>query len=288
MASSHAFVGVSITLAPPILPVYVQPDCPTVGYLWTPGYWAYDDNSGYYWVPGVWVAPPRVGYLWTPGYWGYNDGFYAFNAGYWGPTVGFYGGVNYGYGYGGYGYYGGRWDGGAFRYNTAITHVNTRIIHNTYSDRTVINRTTNSRASFNGRGGISARPDRAQLAAARGAHPAPTGAQNRARQTAVRTAGPNRQAARRSQPAAVHNGRVAGNPNAGRHSAQRQPGRDSRSNGRGNGGNPQAFPQTAVRRGPAPRGGGQPQPHRQQGGGGQPHRQQGGGGGGGHEKKPHG
>ncbi len=80
---ARAEVNFSITVAPPLLPVYEQPLCPTDGYLWTPGYWAYDDG-GYYWVEGVWVAPPRVGFLWTPGYWGFGDGFYAFHTGYWG------------------------------------------------------------------------------------------------------------------------------------------------------------------------------------------------------------
>src|SRR5580704_13769957 len=102
-------VGVSITVAPPVLPVYVQPPIPEAGYIWTPGYWAYGDD-GYYWVPGTWVMPPSVGLLWTPGYWGWSGGSYVFNAGYWGPTVGFYGGINYGFGYGGVGYEGGRWD----------------------------------------------------------------------------------------------------------------------------------------------------------------------------------
>jgi hypothetical protein len=32
--------GVSITIAPPALPIYVQPAIPAEGYLWTPGYWA--------------------------------------------------------------------------------------------------------------------------------------------------------------------------------------------------------------------------------------------------------
>jgi len=73
---------VSITIAPPVLPVYVQPALPGPGYIWTPGYWAYGDD-GYYWVPGTWVLPPAVGVLWTPGYWGWHDGIYAWNAGYW-------------------------------------------------------------------------------------------------------------------------------------------------------------------------------------------------------------
>ena len=141
-AASFAGVFVSVTIAPPVLPVYTQPICPGDGYLWNPGYWAYGDE-GYYWVPGVWVRPPQVGLLWTPGYWGWGGGVYFFHAGYWGPHVGFYGGVNYGFGYGGVGFGGGRWEGGHFAYNTAVVNVNRTVIHNTYVDRTVIN--TNGR-----------------------------------------------------------------------------------------------------------------------------------------------
>jgi hypothetical protein len=122
---------------------------------------------GYYWVPGVWVAPPRIGVLWTPGYWAFGNGLYQWNAGYWGPHVGFYGGVNYGFGFGGVGFYGGGWSGGAYRYNTAVTNVNTTVIHNTYVDRTVINNTTinnNTRASFNGPGGVNTAPNNQERA----------------------------------------------------------------------------------------------------------------------------
>jgi hypothetical protein len=49
-ASAQIGVGVSVTLAPPALPVYTQPLCPADGYLWTPGYWGYADDGGYYWV----------------------------------------------------------------------------------------------------------------------------------------------------------------------------------------------------------------------------------------------
>ena len=37
-AVSQADVLVSITIAPPVLPVYTQPICPQDGFLWTPGY----------------------------------------------------------------------------------------------------------------------------------------------------------------------------------------------------------------------------------------------------------
>ena len=177
----------SIVIAPPALPVYVQPAIPASGYIWTPGYWAYGDagyfwvpgtwvlppsagllwtpgywgwrTEGYYWVPGVWVAPPRVGVFWTPGYWGFAGGLYGWHAGYWGPHVGFYGGINYGFGYGGVGFWGGRWVGGGFAYNTAVVNVGGGF-HNTYVDRTVINKTTinNNHYSFNGQGGVNARP----------------------------------------------------------------------------------------------------------------------------------
>jgi hypothetical protein len=99
-----------------------------------PGYWAYGED-GYYWVPGAWVPAPYEGALWTPGYWGWTNGFYVWHGGYWGPHVGYYGGVNYGFGYMGIGFVGGIWQGGFFRYNTAIMHVDGRYIHNTYEDR---------------------------------------------------------------------------------------------------------------------------------------------------------
>jgi WXXGXW repeat (2 copies) len=175
-AASFAGVFVSITLAPPALPVYTQPVCPGDGYLWTPGYWAYGP-VGYYWVPGVWVMAPRPGLLWTPGYWGFAGGLYGWHAGYWGPHVGFYGGVNYGYGYGGVGFVGGRWVGGHFAYNTAVLHVNTTLVHNTYIDRTVIHTTVINRTSFNGPGGINARATREEMAAQREQHFGPTSVQ---------------------------------------------------------------------------------------------------------------
>ena len=97
-AFAQISVGISVTFAPPELPVYVQPICPAEGYIWTPGYWAWD-GSDYYWVPGTWVLAPEVGFLWTPPYWGWETGRYFFHDGYWGPRIGFYGGINYGFGY---------------------------------------------------------------------------------------------------------------------------------------------------------------------------------------------
>src|SRR5277367_3556412 len=140
-------VGVSVTVAPPELPVYEQPVCPGDGYIWTPGYWGWGDD-GYFWVPGTWVLAPEVGFFWTPGYWGWGGDAFVWYDGYWGPEIGFYGGINYGFGYFGTGYVGGRWDHGHFFYNTTINRVDVNVIHNVYNER--VNETTVTRVSFNG------------------------------------------------------------------------------------------------------------------------------------------
>ena len=163
-------IGVSIAIGPPPLPAYEQPVCPGDGYMWTPGYWAYDDSvSDYYWVDGAWVMAPEEGLLWTPGYWGWNNGGFFFNNGYWGPEVGFYGGINYGFGYFGEGYGGGRWDSGHFFYNRSVNNVDSARNHNVYN--TTIENHNDNRVSFNGgSGGIAVRATSQQEAAARQKH----------------------------------------------------------------------------------------------------------------------
>jgi hypothetical protein len=154
---ASAQIRISVGFGPPALPIYEQPICPGDGYLWTPGYWAWDGDD-YYWVPGTWVLAPEVGYLWTPPWWGWENGAYFFHDGWWGPHVGFYGGVVYGFGYFGVGFVGGRWDGGHFFYNREVTNINVVNIHNVYNE-TVINRYSENHVSYNGGpGGIEARP----------------------------------------------------------------------------------------------------------------------------------
>src|SRR5579862_7166624 len=168
-ARAQVAIDIQVDLAPPPLPVYDQPPIPGDGYLWVPGYWAWDDDVGYYWVPGTWVLPPEVGLLWTPGYWGWDDGVYLFHAGYWGPQIGFYGGVYYGFGYDGVGYEGGYWRNGGFFYNRSVNNFGGVTIVNVYNKTVVVNHVTN--VSFNGgNGGLTARPTAAQLAAARDPH----------------------------------------------------------------------------------------------------------------------
>jgi hypothetical protein len=171
-------VSLSIRIAPPPLPIYVQPEVPGDGYLWTPGYWGWSEvDNDYYWVPGTWVRPPRAGHLWTPGYWGFVvGGGYRWNVGYWGPRVGFYGGLNYGFGYGGVGFQGGRWERGVFRYNRSVTNVNITKVRNVYNT-TVVNNNVKvvNRSSVNGGpDGTTARASATELRAAKAKHEAPT------------------------------------------------------------------------------------------------------------------
>ncbi len=173
LALSSASLGqlrISVAFGPPAIPVYEQPVCPEDGYIWTPGYWAWDpDVEDYYWVPGTWVLAPEPEYYWTPPYWAWVDGAFVFYDGWWGPHVGFYGGINYGFGYFGVGFVGGRWQDGHFFYNRDVMNVNVTIIHNVYNER--ITNITENRVSYNGgNGGVEARPTAEDEAYARERH----------------------------------------------------------------------------------------------------------------------
>jgi hypothetical protein len=179
---ADARVYVSVNIAPPLLPVYVQPPIPGPGYIWAPGYWAWDDYYGdYYWVPGCWVRPPYVGALWTPSYWAWDDGAYVYYPGYWGLTVGYYGGIDYGFGYGGIGYYGGYWNNNIFYYNKTVNNITINSnVTNVYTGSPPAGATvTTSRASFTGPNGVNHLPTQAELANSRQAHTDPVAAQTR-------------------------------------------------------------------------------------------------------------
>jgi hypothetical protein len=208
-ALSNAQFRASITIAPPALLVYEQPVCPGDGYIWTPGYWAWDDS--YYWVAGTWAMPPEVGYLWTPGYWGWGGDAFLFNEGYWGASIGFYGGINYGFGYFGQGYVGGRWNNGHFFYNTTLNNVNVSVIHNTYNTR--VSEPSVSRVSYNGgNGGISARATPQEQAAAHERHIAPVAAQTERAQAARNNPQERTTANRSSAPEGAPRSRPAVHP----------------------------------------------------------------------------
>jgi len=65
---------------------------------------------------------------------------------------------------------GGGWFGNAFRYNTAVTNVNTTVVRNVYVNKSVVNNyndTTINRVSYNGGpGGVQIQPTAEEQAAA--------------------------------------------------------------------------------------------------------------------------
>lgn len=181
-------LSVSITVAPPQLPVYTQPPIPAPGYIWTPGYWAYGPE-GYYWIPGTWVEPPAVGLLWTPAYWSWEGHAFLFHPGYWAPHVGFYGGIDYGFGYTGIGYLGGYWTHGVFAYNRTVNNIRNVHITNIYT-KTVVKNVSVTHVSYNGGAhGTRARPTAQQMAFAHDRHTPPTRVQSQHEHAASRNHG---------------------------------------------------------------------------------------------------
>jgi len=161
------------------------------------------------------VQPPTVGVLWTPGYWGYEGGAYGWHGGYWGPHVGFYGGVNYGFGFGGIGFAGGEWRGGAFAYNSACANFGGVHVTNVYVNREVVQQNTIvnvNHVAFNGPGGVARGPSAQESQWSNEHHVEPTPMQQQHFQAA---------ASDRSQLASV-NGGHPGTPAASSPSAYHQ------------------------------------------------------------------
>lgn len=77
-------VNVGINVGPPPAPVVVAPPPPVQpGYVWAPGYWAWDGYR-YAWVEGRWIAP-RAGYAWVAPRWERRGPNWFFVDGYWAP-----------------------------------------------------------------------------------------------------------------------------------------------------------------------------------------------------------
>lgn len=187
-AIASAQISITVTTAPPSLPMYEQPPCPEDGWMWVPGYWAWGDEEGYYWVPGEWVPAPYTGALWTPPWWGWENNRYRFHEGYWGNDVGYYGGIDYGYGYMGEGFVGGEWRDGRFAYNTAVMRVNRTVVRNVYVNETIVRQRTivnDRRIAYNGGpGGIRHEPTPIERRGMTGRHTALTPVQQQQIQAA--------------------------------------------------------------------------------------------------------
>ena len=82
--------SLGINVGPPPAPVVVAPPPPVEpGYVWTPGYWAWDGYR-HVWVEGRYVAP-RPGYVWVPPYWDRRGPRHYFVEGRWVPEHGRHG-----------------------------------------------------------------------------------------------------------------------------------------------------------------------------------------------------
>ena len=77
--------SVGINIGPPPAPAVVAPPppVPRPGYVWTPGYWAWDGYR-HVWVEGQWIAP-RPGYVWVEPYWERRGPNWYFVEGRWAP-----------------------------------------------------------------------------------------------------------------------------------------------------------------------------------------------------------
>ncbi len=76
-------VGVSVNIGPPPV-VYETAPPPRVGYVWAPGYWAWNGHR-HVWHRGYWLHERR-GYAWAPHHWEQRGDRWYLNQGRWAPT----------------------------------------------------------------------------------------------------------------------------------------------------------------------------------------------------------
>ena len=82
-ADSHVSFGIGITVGPPAPPVVVAPApmAPAPGYVWAPGYYAWNGYQ-YIWVTGRWIEP-RPGFVWVPDRWEHRGPYWHRVDGHW-------------------------------------------------------------------------------------------------------------------------------------------------------------------------------------------------------------
>ncbi len=86
-------IGIEIGSPPPPPRYEVMPP-PRGGYLWAPGYWAWDGYN-YVWLEGRWLRQ-RPGYIYVPGRWEQRHQHWYFNEGAWQPRHHHHPGPGYG------------------------------------------------------------------------------------------------------------------------------------------------------------------------------------------------
>ncbi len=75
-----ARTSIDIEVAPPPLRYEAVPP-PRVGYVWAPGYWAWDGHR-HHWHNGYWMHERR-GYAWVPHRWEHEGNRWRFDDGHW-------------------------------------------------------------------------------------------------------------------------------------------------------------------------------------------------------------
>jgi hypothetical protein len=80
-AARAASVNIDVDVAPP--PAMVEQSTVRQGYVYTPGYWRWDEPSRHHvWIKGDYV-PERRGEHWVAHEWREQNGRYHFNEGHW-------------------------------------------------------------------------------------------------------------------------------------------------------------------------------------------------------------
>ncbi len=84
--AATACVGASgrvyIRTGPPPVRAEVVAVSPGPGYVWVPGYYAYE-RGAYVWVAGRYMRPPRARARWVPGHWQRDRRGWYFVEGHW-------------------------------------------------------------------------------------------------------------------------------------------------------------------------------------------------------------
>jgi hypothetical protein len=77
-----AMSEVIVRVGPPAPIVETRPAIPGPGYVWTPGFHAWN-GSAYVWTPGAWVLPPHPRARWVAHRWVRRNGGWVLVEGHW-------------------------------------------------------------------------------------------------------------------------------------------------------------------------------------------------------------